>query len=476
LTGPHAEAVALRSDPLIGTELAGYRIESVAGKGGMSVVYLAEHRRVRRKAALKVLAPELAENESFRDRFLRESEIAAQLDHENVIPIFDAAEADGVLYIAMRYVEGTDLRARLKQDGALEPARALAILAQVAGALDAAHARGLVHRDVKPANVLLAESEHVYLADFGFPSRRVHLRADRDRPVRRHGRLRGAGADPGRFDRRACRRVRARLCPLRVLTGEPPFPRSSSIAVLWAHVEDEPPSLVAVRPELPEAVDSVMKRALAKNPDERFGSCRELVQAAREAIAPAVVAVPEQPAVATPPPDQPAPGKRRRWSRRWAAAAAALLVTAAVALVLVLTLGGGEGSVVVVVPNSLVRIDPETNEVVEDVPVGNWPDEIAVAGQYVFVVNVEDATISRLDTPVSCRPSVRQPAPSAWPPKTRTGSGSAATRRPGHPGRRGDAASSTAGPHRGRRRHLDGDRRRVALGDEPSGGRGLPRG
>jgi serine/threonine-protein kinase len=127
LSGPYADAVSLRPDPLLGAVLAGYRIESVVGKGGMSVVYLAEHERLHRKAALKLLAPELAENESFRDRFLRESEIAAQLDHPNVIPIFDAGEFDGVLYIAMRYVDGTDLGARLERDGALEPAAALAI-------------------------------------------------------------------------------------------------------------------------------------------------------------------------------------------------------------------------------------------------------------------------------------------------------------------------------------------------------------
>jgi streptogramin lyase/predicted Ser/Thr protein kinase len=390
--------VALRSDPLIGTELAGYRIASVVGKGGMSVVYLAEHERLHRKAALKVLAPELAENESFRDRFLRESEIAAQLDHENVIPIFDAGEADGVLYIAMRYVEGTDLRERLKRDGALEPARALAILAQVAGALDAAHARGLVHRDVKPANVLLAGSEHVYLADFGLSKQASSISG-----------LTATGQFVGTVDYVAPEQIQGDAVDARAdeyalgcvlyecLTGETPFPRSSSIAVLWAHVEDEPPSLVVARPELPEALDAVVKRALAKNPDERFGSCRELVEAARAAITPAAVPVTEEPPVATPPPDQPAPGKRRRWSGRWViAAVAALLVAAAVAAVLALTLGG-EGSVVVV-PNSLVRIDPGTNEIVEVVPVGNWPAEIAVAGQYVFVVNVEDATVSRLDT------------------------------------------------------------------------------
>ena len=157
---PHA-------DPVIGSELAGYRLESVLGRGGMGIVYLAEHLRLHRRAALKLLPAELADDPRFRDRFLRELEIAARLDHPNVIPIYDAGETDGVLYIAMRYVEGTDLRALLRREHALRPSRALDILWQVAGALDAAHGRGLVHRDVKPGNMLLAEGEHAYLCDFG---------------------------------------------------------------------------------------------------------------------------------------------------------------------------------------------------------------------------------------------------------------------------------------------------------------------
>ena len=391
--------MALRPDSLIGTVLAGYRIESVVGRGGMSVVYLAEHQRLHRKAALKLLAPELAENESFRERFLRESEIVAQLDHPNVIPIFDAGEADGVLYIAMRYVDGTDLRERLKRDGTLEPGLALAILSQVAGALDVAHGRGLVHRDVKPANVLLAEGDHVYLADFGLSKQASSISG-----------LTATGQFVGTVDYVAPEQIQGEAVDGRAdqyalgcvlyecLAGETPFPRSSSIAVLWAHVEDEPPSLAAARPELPESLDHVVTRMLAKEPADRYGSCRELVEAAREAIAPAGAAVHEQPSIAAPPPDQAAPGKRRRPSKRRALiAVAALVVAAAVAAVLVVTLGGDEAPVAVV-PNSLVRIDPETNEIVEVVPVGNWPDEVAAAGQYLFAVNVEDATLSRLDT------------------------------------------------------------------------------
>ena len=163
-------------DSRVGTEIAGYRIERVLGRGGMAVVYLAHHERLDRHVALKLLAPELAEDEQFRERFLRESKLAVSLDHPNVIPIHDADEADGVLFIAMRYVEGTGLGRLLKGEEPVSPAGTLAILDRVASALDAAHARGLVHRDVKPENVLLAEAapgepEHVYLTDFGLSTR-----------------------------------------------------------------------------------------------------------------------------------------------------------------------------------------------------------------------------------------------------------------------------------------------------------------
>ena len=136
----------------------------------MSVVYRGHDPRLKRKAAIKLLAPELAEDVSFQERFLRESELAASLDHPNVVPIYDAGEIDGLLYIAMRYVDGTDLRALLRQDGALPSTRALMLVTQVASALDAAHERGLVHRDVKPSNILCtgrSGKEHCYLADFG---------------------------------------------------------------------------------------------------------------------------------------------------------------------------------------------------------------------------------------------------------------------------------------------------------------------
>ena len=156
--------MSIAADPLIGTELLGYRIDALIGRGGMGVVYRAYDLRLKRNVALKLVAPELSNDERFRERFLGESELAASLDHPNVIPIYNAGEHEGQLYLAMRYVEGSDLKTLLRE-GRLDPGRAIAICSQVAAALDAAHARGLVHRDVKPSNVLLDTQEHVYLAD-----------------------------------------------------------------------------------------------------------------------------------------------------------------------------------------------------------------------------------------------------------------------------------------------------------------------
>src|SRR4051812_24037479 len=150
-----------------GSRFAGYRIESFGGRGGMGVVYRATDLSLDRPVALKLIAPELADDRRFRERFLDEPRLAASLDHASVIPIYEAGEHDGQLYLAMRYVPGSDLRTLLEHDGRLAPERALAILAQIAGALDTAHRQGLVHRDVKPANVLLDEDEHAYLTDFG---------------------------------------------------------------------------------------------------------------------------------------------------------------------------------------------------------------------------------------------------------------------------------------------------------------------
>ncbi len=262
------------SDLSVGSELLGYRVEAVLGRGGMSVVYLAEDLRLRRKVALKLLAPALAEDEAFRERFLVESELAASLDHPNVVPIYAAGEADERLFIAMRYVEGSDLK-ELLRDGPLAPERAVRLCGQVADALDFAHERGLVHRDVKPSNVLLDAREHVYLADFGLTRRVAEPRGvepglfgtiDYIAPEQ----IRGEEVD-GRAD------VYALGCLLcECLTGEPPFRRSTDAAALYAHLEEEP--------KVPPGLEEVIGKALAKEPDERYGTCTELVEAAREAL------------------------------------------------------------------------------------------------------------------------------------------------------------------------------------------------
>ncbi|MEP6812760.1 MAG: serine/threonine-protein kinase, partial [Actinomycetota bacterium] len=228
------------ADPRIGAELLGYRIESVLGRGGMSVVYLAEDLRLRRRVALKFLARRLAEDGAFRDRFLQESQLAASLDHPNVVPIYAAGETEDELYIAMRYVEGRDLK-ELLREGPLTKDRAVRICAQVADALDFAHSRQLVHRDVKPSNVLLDATEHAYLADFGLTKRTDDARAlepglfgtiDYVAPEQ----IRGEDID-GRAD------VYALGCLLyECMSGTAPFRRGSDAATLYAHLEEEPPT------------------------------------------------------------------------------------------------------------------------------------------------------------------------------------------------------------------------------------------
>jgi class 3 adenylate cyclase/tRNA A-37 threonylcarbamoyl transferase component Bud32/tetratricopeptide (TPR) repeat protein len=272
-------------DPLIGTDVAGYRVETLIGRGGMSVVYLAEHLSLGRRVALKVLAPELARDARFRERFLRESRLAASLEHPNVLPIHDAGEFDGLLFIAMRHVEGRDLRSLLDEEGRLEPERALSLIGQVADALDLAHARGLVHRDVTPGNILVADRDHAYLADFGL-SRLVASSVTLTETGQLLGTLdyvapeqiEGLDAD-GRAD------VYSLTCVLyECLTGAPPFARNREIAVLWAHVQDPPPAPSEACPGLPAALDEVVARGLAKRPDDRVARCSGLVAAARAAL------------------------------------------------------------------------------------------------------------------------------------------------------------------------------------------------
>jgi serine/threonine protein kinase len=264
-------------DALIATEFAGYRIDRRIGRGGMGVVYLATDLTLERSVALKVLAEELAKQPGFQRRFVGESKLAASLDHPNVIPIYAAGEFDGVLYIAMRFVPGHDLRTLLREEQRLEPERAARIIAQVASALDAAHAHGLVHRDVKPANVLMGAEDHVYLTDFGL-SKRVAA----DSEATRTGMVLGTldyvapeqirGHDVGPFTD-----VYSLGCmAVHVLTGQVAFPVDTEEGKLWAHFSEKPPQPGARVPELGKRFDAIVARALAKRPEDRFATAGEL--------------------------------------------------------------------------------------------------------------------------------------------------------------------------------------------------------
>jgi serine/threonine-protein kinase len=272
-----------------GAVLGRYRVESLIGRGGMGAVYLATDTQLDRPVAFKVLSPELTDDGRFRDRFMAESRIAASLDHPNIVPVYEAGEIDGQLFIAMRYIDGQDLSDVLAARGALSIALAVRIVTAVAAALDAAHAKGLVHRDVKPGNVLLAgsdEAPHVYLTDFGLTKRIGDAS------------MTAAGQIVGSIGYVAPEQVEGRPVDARtdvyslgclayeILVGAQPFRRDSEMAVLMAHVADPPPSLLASRPELPEALDAAVAQAMAKDPGARFASAGEFAAALSEAMRP----------------------------------------------------------------------------------------------------------------------------------------------------------------------------------------------
>ncbi len=271
----------------IGSEFAGYRIEALAGEGGMGRVYRATQIALNRPVALKVIVPELADDPGFRTRFERESELAASIEHPNVIPVYQADTVEGRLFLAMRWVEGRDLRAILEQERRLLPERAATVIGQLASALDAAHRRGLVHRDVKPANVMVTrhDEEHVYLMDFGLTKRSGSASG-----VTKTGQfvgtpdymapeqIRGEGAD-----------ARADVYALggllfHVLTGRVPFVRDSEIARIYAHLEEDPPEASRTAGGVPPEVDAVIAKALAKEPDDRYASAGDFGRAARASL------------------------------------------------------------------------------------------------------------------------------------------------------------------------------------------------
>ena len=313
------DTTPVRADVHPGDKIAGYRLEEQIGQGGMAVVYRAYDERLDRRVALKVLAPALAADTAFRTRFIRESRAAAAVDHPNIIPVYDAGDAGGCLFISMRYVQGGDVRSLLSGGRRLAPARAWNIVTQVAAALDAAHARQLIHRDVKPANMLLDRPpkldsgkspdnasqtpEHVYLSDFGISKHTVASNLtstgqfvgtlDYIAPEQ----IEGHGID-GRTDQYslAC-------AAYELLVGAPPFSKSNGFALINSHLSEKPPSARSRRADLPAAVDLVLAKAMDKSPGQRYESCtrfaRDLGRALGLGSGPLEAGTPAPPAAAT---------------------------------------------------------------------------------------------------------------------------------------------------------------------------------
>jgi streptogramin lyase len=340
------------ADPTIGSTLAGYRLDALIARGGMGVVYRATHLALERPVALKVIARQLADDPAFRDRFLRESRLAARLDHPAVVPVFDAREEDGELIVAMRLIGGGDLKKRLA-GGPLPPAEAIELLAQVASALDAAHAIGVVHRDVKPHNILL-EGDRAFLTDFGLAKAlgdsgvlsgaSVVGTVEYMSPEQWRGGRVGPAAD-----------VYSLGCVLyESLTGVAPYARREGDA----------------EPELPEGLDAVIERAVAKDPGERYASAGALIEAARERQGDPPAAT----RVLSERPERPRLGRR---AKQWLGAAIAV-VAGAVALGFVLL--GGDG--------------PSVSDPIE---VGRPPLRLAVGAGSVWVTSAPDGTLSRID-------------------------------------------------------------------------------
>jgi Protein kinase domain/WD40-like Beta Propeller Repeat len=373
----------LATDTWIGRELAGYRIQRPIGRGGMGVVYLAEDVRLGRRVALKLLSGELSDDAQFRERFVRESRLAASLEHPNIVPIHAAGESDGFLFLAMRFIEGRDLRALIAEDGPLPVHRATRIVMQMASALDAAHARGLVHRDVKPANVLVSQvdgEDHCYLTDFGLAKQASSLSG-----------LTVTGHIMGTVDYLAPEVIAGMPadawsdqyslgCVLyECLTTRPPFQRASDAATLWAHMQGDAPRL-----ELGEdfgAYDSAAGVALSKDPARRYPTCGAFAEALRGA----------------------SPGRppEFRPGRRVKLALSGLLLAAIVATAAVTARvagSSGHGTARTPPANSVVVLDPRTGRVVGDpIPVGRAPTQVVASGNAVWVANAAGRSLTWID-------------------------------------------------------------------------------
>jgi ABC-type transport system substrate-binding protein/tRNA A-37 threonylcarbamoyl transferase component Bud32/streptogramin lyase len=373
-----------------GTLVGDFRVVSQIGEGAMGRVYLAEDVQRQRRVALKLLVPELAQDERFRQRFLRESRLAARLDHAHVVSTHAFGEEGGLLYLAMDYVEGTDLRELLRLEGKLEPERALGLLGQVADGLDAAHALGLVHRDVKPANILVASREgreNAYLCDFGLARHVSSVRSltgerafvgtiDYVPPEQIEG---------GKIDGRAD--VYSLGCVLyECLAGARPFDRESELSVIFAHLNAPPPLLSDLRPELPDAFDAVFAKALAKSPEDRYATCREVVEAGGAALDGQGV-------------ERPKP----RWRLPVVVMAVAVAVAAAVAAGVLGARGGHRPAhaatrprTLLLRPNGLGLIDATTHRVFAKTGFGDVVWDVAFAGSSAWALLGDGSRIAQI--------------------------------------------------------------------------------
>jgi YVTN family beta-propeller protein len=396
------------SGPLgVDSRVGEYVIEAEIGRGGMGVVYRARHQRLERAVALKVIAPNLAEDPTFRGRFDRESRLAASIEHPNAVPVYEAGESDGVVFIAMRLIEGTDLRALLRKESWLEAERAATLIDQVAGALDAAHGKGLVHRDVKPANVLIGTAggrEWAYLTDFGLTKRAAGATE-----LTESGKWMGT-ADYASPEQIQGKEVDARSdvyslgCVLyESLTGHIPFERAEPVAKLYAHVNDPPPTVSEVLPEPAPSLDAVIARALAKTPSDRYPSAGDLGRAALaasrgdeptrpERSVARGEAAPESQTGALAAITRPLAGLTTRLNRDaeerpgWVlpvASLATLVLLAAIVWGAFSVFGGGEEG---------------GPEVIGTTEVGERPLSVAVGDGFAWVTNENDGTVTRIDT------------------------------------------------------------------------------
>jgi serine/threonine-protein kinase len=293
----HQSTRAASPELRAGETFAGHRIEGILGRGGMGVVYRATDLRLNRMAALKVITPALSADEDFRRRFQRESELAASVRQQNVVTIYQAGEADGLLFVTMDLIQGMDLRALIAQRSRIDLPTAAAIVAQIAAALDAAHASGLVHRDVKPANVLIAAAAplHVYLTDFGLTKRTSSQSG-----------ITKTGLFVGTIDYAAPEQIKgwpvdaradvyALGCVLfEMVAGQPPFRRENEYATMYAHTSEPPPALSSMAAGVSPALDAAVARALEKAPENRFQSAGDFARAVAAAVAGDTVIEPER--------------------------------------------------------------------------------------------------------------------------------------------------------------------------------------